>query len=244
MLTYTNVQVPRSTLTYAANPAILIGGGIDYQFLWAATARTNEQAPGIPVGSSDDSSRTSTTCYIKGLRERIDIAANSARPWLWRRIVFTMKGTNNTFITESGANFFVLTSNGYARLVNDMTNTQRLQAQAIVFDGTRGADWNDIYNAKTDGTLITVKSDTTMIIKPKTTAGDILNKSFYYPFEKNLVYGDDEFGGAIGQTAWSTQGKPGMGDVLVYDMITAGTGSTSSDSLSLNFSATLYWHEK
>lgn len=244
MMTYTNVQIPRSNLSYAVAPAVLVGGGIDYQFLWAATARTNEVSAGNPGYITDAATRTASTCYMKGLRERIDIAANSALPWMWRRIVFTMKGTNNTFLTEAGANFFVLTSSGYMRLVNDMTNAQRLLAQSIIFAGTRNLDWNDIYNAKTDSRLITIKSDKTTIIKPKTTAGDILNRRHYYPFEQNLVYDDDERGGVEGHSAWSTQGKPGMGDVLVYDMITPGNGSSDTDTLSLNFAATLYWHEK
>jgi len=244
MLTYTNVNNPRTTLTYSQQAAVLVGGSIDYQFLWAATARTNESIPGSGGFHSDNSTRESQICYMKGLRERIDIAASSARPWVWRRIVFTMKGTNNTFQAVANAGFFVLTSNGYGRLVNDMTNTQRLAVQSILFEGTRDVDWNDIYIAKTDSSLVNIKSDRTVLIKPKTTSGDIMNMSFYYPFEKNLVYADDEIGGDSNHSAWSTLGKPGMGDVLVYDMIVPGVGSTNTDTLSMNFSATLYWHEK
>lgn len=244
MLTYSNVKVPRSDLGYNVGPAVLSGGSIDYQFLWGATARTNEQGPGVPTGNTTNSSRTSKICYMKGLRERVDMALNSARPWMWRRIVFTMKGSDTINIPATGANFFVLTSSGYLRLVNDMTNSQRLTTQALVFEGQRNVDWTDIYNAKTDNTQVTILSDKLITLKPKTTAGDIVNRRFYYPFEKNLVYGDDEFGGGEGHNPWSVLSKSGMGDVFVYDMITPGTGSTVGDTLSMNFSSTLYWHEK
>lgn len=246
MLTFTNVNIPRSTITYRAGAAAMQGGAGPYHFLFAASARNKEAKLGSGVTIDDESSRTSSLIFAKGYRERVSLQTNTALPWTWRRIVFTMKGTDPYFnpAGSSAPGQFVQTSNGYARLVNELGATQQIALENLIFDGGRAIDWTSNLNAKTDQSLVTVLSDKTILIKPDTTAGTVKNMTFYYPLEKNLQYLEDEEGGETSKAAWSALGKQGMGDVLIYDMFYPRDNSAFADQLLVDFQATFYWHEK
>lgn len=246
MLTFTNINIPRSTVTYRAGGVAMQGGSTPYYFLFSPTARNKESSSGSGVTIDDESSRTSSLIFAKGYRERVSLQSNTALPWTWRRIVFTMKGTDSLFnpAGSSAPGQFVQTSNGYARLANEMGSTQLQTLEGILFDGFKGNDWFTNLNAKTDNSLVTVLSDRTILVKPETTAGTVKNMTFYYPFEKNLQYFEDEDGGDTSSSAWSTTGKPGMGDVLIFDAFVPRDNSAFADHLLVDFQATFYWHEK
>lgn len=243
MLAFSNVTIPRSPAPVLSNTAALLQGGLtNYNFLFSPTAREKAVNNTTPGGILDESTRTKSTTYAKGYRERISIATNTALPWTWRRIIFTMKGTFNYL--GSGTPLFLLTSNGHARVISETTTTQQTVLESFLFDGQKGLDWRTTLEAKVDTTLVSVISDTTMIITPQTTAGALKNMQRYYPIEKNVVYAEDEFGGQALTSPWSTQSKQGMGDMLIYDIFTPRSGSTISDQLNLDIQATYYWHEK
>lgn len=243
MLTFSNITIPRSPAPPVSNTAALLqGGGGYYNILWCASARERVPNNTGGIGTVDDeSTRTATTVYAKGLRERLSIQTNSAVPWTWRRIVFTCKGTAALFATTP---LFLLTSNGYARLVQELGSGATAQVQGMVFDGTVGLDWRDPLDAKIDQTLFTILSDQTTIITPQTTAGAIRNYSRYYPLEKNLTYYEDEQGGENSSAAFSTLGKPGMGDLMVYDIFAPKGGAAFTDQMTVDIQSTFYWHEK
>jgi len=243
MLTFSNVTVPRNPPpVLSSSAAILQGGFSNYNFLFAPSARekaVNSTTSGTVL---DESTRTTTNTYVKGYRERISMQTNSALPWTWRRIVFTLKGTAN--FLGSGNPLFLLTSNGHARVITELSAPQQTTIESIMFDGQKGLDWRSTLEAKVDTSLITVMSDTTKIITPQTSAGSVKNYTLYYPINKSLQYAEDEFGGQTLTSPWSTQGKPGMGDLLVYDIFTPRAASATTDQLTLDIQATYYWHEK
>lgn len=242
MLTFSNITVPRSPPPpIGPNAAILQGGGNYYNIIWSPTVREKQVNSTTGPTVEDESTRSSSTTYAKGLRERISIQTNSAVPWTWRRIVFTMKGTANYL---AGVPLSTLTSNGYARTLAELTATQTGVVQGLVFDGTVTLDWRDPMDAKVDTSLITLLSDRTMIITPQTSSGSVKNVTRYYPFEKTLIYGDDEFGGQTTDTAFAALGKQGMGDVLVYDIFAPRGGAAFSDQMTVDIQSTYYWHEK
>lgn len=61
---------------------------------------------------------------------------------------------------------------------------------------------------------------------------------------KNLHYQSDEDGNNQSSSPYSVETKLGLGDYYILDIISAGTGATSSDRMSFDPEATLYWHEK
>lgn len=242
MLTWSNITVPRNPAPpISGTAAVLQGGGVYYNIIWSPTVREKQLNTTTGPTVEDESTRTSSTTYAKGLRERLSIQTNSAVPWTWRRIVFTMKGTANYL---AGVTLSTLTSNGYARTLVELTTTGTGVVQGLVFDGTVGLDWRDPMDAKVDTSLITLLSDRTMIITPQTSSGAVKNFTRYYPFEKNLIYGDDEFGGQTTDTAFAALGKQGMGDVLIYDIFAPRGGAAFSDQMTVDIQSTYYWHEK
>nr|QJB18719.1 MAG: capsid protein [Genomoviridae sp.] len=242
MLTWSNVAVPRTpppNVTGVA--ATLQGGGAYYNLLWCPTAREKLINTNTPVSVDDESTRATTVTFVKGLRERLSIQTNSSVPWTWRRIVFTMKGAGAFFGSQP---LNLLTSNGYARLIIEVTGTSLTTLQDLVFDGRTGLDWRDPLDAKVDNSVISVKSDRTMVITPQTSSGAIKNFTRYYPIEKNLVYFEDEFGGNTTDGQYSVLGKQGMGDMLIYDIFAPRGGASFSDQMTLDIQSTYYWHEK
>lgn len=229
----------------AGNATVSGGGGT--AFLWCATARDNTSNISGPGGTVfNDTCRTASTCYMRGLKENIEIQTNSGIPWQWRRICFTVKGLN--FITGFGG--AIENSNGFGRYLYNIYSGTSVDTPIssaltnLIFKGTLGQDWNDFTNAALDTSRITVKSDTTTIISSGNTSGKLKLYKRWYPMNANLVYDDDETGGAKVSRLYSTESKAGMGDYWIVDFFQPGIGSTSTDKMSFNPASTLYWHEK
>lgn len=233
--------------TYFTSPAIITGGiSVQNPIVWCATARDNTFNTANTSGTVfDQSTRTSTTCYMVGLSEKVEIQISDGVPWQWRRIVFTYKGFQNAAPDITGFSLIADTSAGYARQVNALpNNTYRDTVEGLVFRGAKFTDWFDAMTAFTDPTRITVLYDKTRTIASGNEDGCIRKYSFYQSFGKNLVYGDDEAGGTENVQYYSTQSRAGMGDVIVMDYFLPRMGTTSANQLSFNPTATLYWHEK
>lgn len=243
MLTFSNVNIPRTPPgPIIGTAALLQGGGPYYHMTWSPTAREKTAVIGVDPSIIDESTRTSSTTYVKGLRERISVQSNSATSWTWRRIVFEFKGTASYFGPIFPTN--VQTSNGYARGLVEVTGTNLSALLALVFDGQVGTDWRDPLNAKVDPSIITLHSDKTVVFQPEISTGITKNFTRYYSFEKNLHYQEDEIGGETGNGLFAAQGKAGMGDVIIYDIIAPKGGSTFTDQMTVDIQSTYYWHEK
>lgn len=246
MLVSTNVtaSAPFGSTTFTNSTAVLVGGNT-YIFPWVATARDNTigTTPGNVFNAAD---RTATTCFMRGLKERIQIQTSSGMPWQWRRICFTMKGDDITLLNESGYKLQLETSNGWARVVSNTGVASNLYnaIAPLLFKGASGVDWNNLFNAKIDNTRVSIKYDKTTPIRSGNASGMMKEYIRWHPMNKNLVYDDDENGEKEDEAIYSVDGRQGMGDYYVIDIIAAGTGATSTDQLSFNPSATLYWHER
>lgn len=228
-------------------------GGTVTIFPWICTARDNSTAVngGETATIFDASSRTATTCYMRGLKESIEIQTSSGVPWQWRRVCFTTKDPGATLATGGGGiSGFFENSNGFQRLVYNVTSGTTADALAlttlrnILFKGSLGIDWIDYFTAPLDTARVTVKFDKTRTISSGNTSGCIRKYPVWHAMNHNLVYDDDELGSVEGANYFSVASKAGMGDFYVVDFFQPGKGSTSTDQLSFEPQATLYWHEK
>lgn len=245
-MSYTNTTPanPRGGTDYYNNGAVLIGS-TSYVFPWIATARKAYNNSNLLPSKIQQAFRTASTCYMRGLKECVQITTNSGKSWQWRRVCFTLKGKRLTQFEAAGRWLSLETSNGQMRVVNDTNSVNiGLELTNLVFDGRVGSDWSNIFNAKTDQDKISVKYDRTRTISSGNSDGMIRNYKMWHPMNKNLNYDDDERGEEMDGSQYSTEGRQGMGDYYVVDFFTCVTGGTSSDQLIFNPEATLYWHEK
>lgn len=202
---------------------------------------------------STESTRSATTCYIRGLSEHLRIQTNTGLPWYWRRIVFTAKDAQFLFLTGQSGEIqqpraFIDSSAGMGRSWFNITlnnNNARVAAfESTLFRGVAGTDWNDALTATVDTRRVTLKYDKTVMIKSGNASGALTSRKLWHPYNSNLVYDDDENGGAENSSYSSVTSKAGGGDMIVVDYIVPGVGGTASDLLALKSSSTLYWHEK
>ena len=253
MLNYTNTtsSAQQGSQVYAVQPAVIVGGQNQnmttaFPIVWCATGRDLTEDSGNVRGTvGDQATRTASTCYMRGLSEKIEIQVTDGLPWQWRRICFTYKGFVNAAPNTTGFNLVNETTNGYVRLLNMLPSATYINTvEGILFRGSKNVDWTDPMTAPLDPTRITIKYDSTRTIASGNEQGCIRKFNLWHGMNKNLVYSDDENAGSINQQFYSTQSKAGMGDYIVVDYFQARKGSTSAQQLSFGTTATLYWHEK
>lgn len=252
MMSYTNVNRdnPSGGTTYAANPAILVGGSVDpYVFVWCATGRDNTtNSVGRPGTKFDKATRTSSSCYMVGLKEAVQIQVLNGLPWQWRRICFTYKGRGNlnSYLPNPSAFFQPVseTSNGYLRTINGLTSSESPTFFELLFQGSRNTDWSDPLSAKVDTERVSLKYDKTITISSGNEEGVIRKYPRWHGMNHNLQYDDDESGGAMTSSYYSVESKVGMGDYWVIDIIIPRVGSDDEDLCTFGTESTLYWHEK
>ncbi|UOK20988.1 capsid protein [Chifec genomovirus UA13_96] len=241
--------------TYSTNAAVINGGVNDLDactYLWCATNRDNTQGNGGGVGNKFNvSTRTSSSPYMVGLSEKIEIQCNTGMPWQWRRICFTMKGPSLLpTSTASGQTFSDAAelSTGWARMMNQSTGSPtslpKSGLTSILFKGTVNSDWLDPMTAPTDNSRVSIKYDKVVTLASGNEDGFIRTYKRWHPMRKTLYYNDSESGGAEVAAGRSVLGKQGMGDYYVVDLFRARQGSASTDQLTVRPEATLYWHEK
>lgn len=248
MLNVTNVTATnRSAATYSTGPAVLAGGSAtEYCFAFVATARDATQSLGGPLGNKyTASTRSATTCFMVGLKETIEIQNADGVPWQWRRICFTLKSTEQLLPPNTTTAQFVFEdSAGYKRPITEVPASLRAQLYGVLFAGTQGSDWIDPLTAKTDTAMVSVKFDRTKTISSGNDEGFIRKYPRWHPMRHNLVYADEEAGGAESGNRYSTRSKAGMGDYIVIDIVRPRAGSASANQLLWNVQSTLYWHER
>lgn len=252
MLTFSNTNATDGS-SRAVGPIALYANGVSgARVLWCATAQDLTYGTDLAkVGQ--DSTRTSQTCFMRGLSEHIRIQTNTSISWLHRRICFTFKGPS--LITPAPGDTpvqpiqaYLDTSNGMQRLafnanINSQTNTIN-NIEGVIYKGANGVDWNDPLVAALDTRRITVKFDKTWTIRSGNERGIMTERKLWHPMNHNIVYDDDETGGSEQTSYVSVDSRAGMGDYYIYDVIAAGSAATASDLISMNFNSSLYWHER
>lgn len=173
MLNYTNItsSAQQGSGTYAVAPAIIVGGQNQntttaFPIVWCATGRDlTQDASNTPGYTWAGSTRTASTCYMRGLSEKIEIQVTDGLPWQWRRICFTYKGFNNAAPNATGFSLVQETTNGYVRNLNMLPSATYINTvEGLIFRGSKAVDWTDPMTAPLDTTRITVKYDKTMTI--------------------------------------------------------------------------------
>jgi len=245
MLGTTNITnaTPSGSSTFSTSPAVLNADNV-YIMPWIATAR-----PGLINGnlapSFASATRTSSTCFMRGLKETITVQTNSGAPWMWRRVCFTYRGGN--LVSLNGNNFTWWRATDTQGVVRNLTNIYAYPAalnelKNRMYEGTEQFDWVDLFNAKLDRTQIDVKYDKTITFGSGNSQGILRNLKRWHPMNKNLVYADEEDANILTTSPYTVDSNQGMGDYYVVDLI-RGVG-TGSDLLSFSSNAQLYWHEK
>lgn len=230
--------------TYTTGQAVLVGGNT-YIMPWIATARPVTDYTGGFGRPIEEAVRTRSECYMRGLREQIQIQTNSGMPWTWRRVCFTLKGSDLRSNVVANVQWTNTGVNGMNRLVNNAATTSVGQAIVnLIFDGNTGTDWSTVFACKTDNQRITVKYDKTRTLNAGNTQGTVRNYNLWHPMNSNLHFDDDESGDGMSSNQFSVTSKRGMGDYYIVDIISSGTAGGTGDALSFQPQSTLYWHEK
>lgn len=245
MQPWSNATASGNNEAYFNVPAIITGGSSTVSsFLWCATARHNDLASGLPGNVFDSATRTATTCFMRGLAEKIEIQVVDGLPWQWRRICVTAKGLQLAITESPTFNLRSLTSAGYQRTLNQMRDSNQGAIENVLFKGVFGQDWFDQMLAPVDTNRVTLKYDKTVTISSGNEEGCIRKFSRWHAMNHNLAYDDDETGGGETGDDFSSQGKAGMGDYYVFDYFRPRMGASTTNQLSFSVNATLYWHEK
>jgi len=235
---------PPDNANYVPSGATIDGNpGTWTTMVFCPTARSSEDQQGALGSKANTTVRTSTTCFMRGYKETTRVATISGRGWQWRRICFTMKGDalNDGNQDPDTSLVFRENSQGYTRLMYQQTNGV---AEGLIFRGEQNVDWSDPLIAQTDSHRVTILSDKLYNIRSGNSDGVTRTYKNWYPMNKNLVYEDDEVGNQMNPSAFSTEGKPGMGDYYIVDILRANRGSTSTDTLTFEPAGIIYWHEK
>lgn len=256
MLQYANTSTSGGgSVTIGPGP-YLVTGALGGWSIFSPTAMNLSEQSGANNSVVNVAERNSTTCFMRGFSENLRIQTSTGVPWFWRRITFCSKSgvfgvfaSNDTPTqTNTGETSYIDTTNGMERLwfnLNTNASSNTITGmQAIIFKGQYAKDWVDPLTAPLDTARIDVKSDTTKCIRSGNASGTVMEKKFWYPMNKNLVYDDDESGEGEVSNYTSVVDKKGMGDYFVLDIFTVGTGGGSADQLQVTGTASMYWHEK
>lgn len=245
MKTWTNMDANNTVAANFRNgPAYLQGQNI-YIIPWAATARpalNADLSAGLPI---EEAVRTSTTCYMRGVKETISILSDTGAACKWRRICVRLRGdflySKETPTTPLS---LITTAFGMVRTVTNWGNqaSQVNDMFRVLFRGVRNVDWVDPMIAPTDNRRWDIVYDKTTNIQSPNEAGVYRTYNRWHPMNKNLVFDDDQDASNEEVRRWSVEGKQGMGDYYIIDFFSIN--GTADDQMSLQYNSTLYWHEK
>jgi len=227
--------------TGATGP-LLVGTG--FASLFIASARNQSLSDWRSV-------RNTSTCYIRGYKEKLNITIGGGGTWSWRRIVFYYKGPllrNAYSDTGAGEQYDTLGSGAGGipqRAIGPISNAVQSIIEGILFAGSGSQDWNDSFRASVDTSRVTLHSDKIKSFNPSNESGRVHNANYWYPVNKNIVYDDDESGQSRVSSPYSVSSKAGCGDLYVYDLVRLETPATTGEA-SFKFwpEASFYWHEK
>ncbi|QCW23609.1 MAG: capsid protein [Genomoviridae sp.] len=247
MTSWSDIENSVPTDTFANTGATISGGTTDNSFfVFQPTARTGINIDGdegkfqpLSVG------RKRTTVYMKGFKEHVAIATDTAASWSWRRIVVEVVGnpwlvppsssTSPTFRTNS--------AEGYKRLVTQ-NGAFNDQIYDTIFRGTNQADWVDAQIANLDRKRVKIHMDRKININAGSVGGVTRRYNFWTPINKNFTYDDEEDGEDINTSPFAANIPRNPGNFYILDLIVPGFGAGSEDTLQFTPNCTLYWHEK
>jgi len=257
MLTYSNTAADGTIGTSTLKQPVNVRGNSTFFSIWTPTSMNMQRDGGLNT-INDVAARTSRTCYMRGLSEKLRIQTSSSVPWFHRRICFTSTDhswvnapyrTNADGSTNNLSSFIDVPGEGMQRQFfnysdNSTYDTLFSYYQDILFKGQKTTDWNDFMTAKIDTNRVNLKYDRLRTINSGNSSGVARQMSFWHPMNKNLYYSEDEVGETSSAAFASAEGNRGMGNYVVIDIIQAGAAATATDLYRISAEATLYWHEK
>lgn len=250
MITVSNTD-PSGNATGLAAKSLNINGTQTGYVVWTPTAMNLARDGGLNT-INDESARTATTCYMRGLKENLRVQTSSGCPWFHRRLIFRTTDKQMAIsATYSDGATDASTTNGMVRLMRNFTISSNSALQQYITDlndelfrGKEGIDWADTLTAQTSSNQITVVSDVSRIYQSGNQFGMARVKKSWIPMNKNLVYDDDEQGETKASSYVSAEGIHGMGNLMILDIIKPGAGAAVGDQIRLDATASLYWHER
>lgn len=217
----------------------------NYTAIFCPTARPLST---VANGTKDqESDRTQSETYARGVKERVNLAISGGNCWRWRRIGFSVKGFFDLFVSLQTAAYARSLTLGQVRPTNvDFSASADYTAfLGYLFDGTQNVDWFDIYNAKVDTDRVKLHYDKTYTFNPGNASGMTKVIKHWHPLNSSLHYGDDENGISESTIANASLGRHGMGDYFIVDFIQRATGAVGDGSAFIyDAETTYYWHER
>lgn len=223
-----------------------IQSGTGFASLFMPTARK------LGHDAAGESTRERQLNFSVGYKERVEVNILGGGVWKWRRLVFAFKGSRlydgdvtwnlpwyDKSVDPEGCDM--------VRLIAQPTTDQHQAIRQVLWDGTQGLDWSSEFTAKPDTSRITPLFDRTFTFNPRNESGYSRTFRFWHRTRKNIVYDEDEEGGAPAAPGSyvSVEGKPGMGDLYVYDIAyLAVPASAGTASMQWSPEGTYYWHER
>lgn len=199
--------------------------------------------------------RNSSDIFAVGYKEKVQIDVNGGATFMWRRVVFMLKGgdlrqaMNSSDAGNIPNQIFDQTTEGGCRRVigplEGVTNAQE-ELQSFVFRGQDGIDWANQFTAPLDTRRLTVKSDVTRTIRPGNDTGASRIYNLWYPIRRTISYLDDLESDVVGDRPFSTVGLRGVGDMYIMDIMAITNGGNEAPLTEYKFSpeGSFYWHEK
>lgn len=258
MLSWSNTNAQGQAQTMAQSPLTLIGSasGNNIGLIhFRPTGMDLFDSGGEAATVANQTMRTASTCFMRGLAENIRIETSTGNPWFHRRICITSRdvrfyslqvGDPSGVDTLAVASGVLLTSNGWQRLAansNGIPNTQSVWL-SLMFKGQQGRDWDDYITAPVDTNRVDLKYDKTSVYKSGNERGVLIEKKMWHGMNKNLYYQDDEDGDDMASGTTSVTDKRGMGNYHIFDFFSQGSSGSTSDLLKIRYTSTMYWHEK
>lgn len=247
MTSWSDIVDSVPTDIFANSGATISGGTTDNSFfVFQPTARSGinkegDESKQFPINVG----RHRTTVYMKGFKEHVAIATNTAASWSWRRIVVEVVG-NPWLVPDSSTTsptFRANAAEGYKRLVTQ-NGAFNNQLYGTIFRGTNQADWVDAQIANLDRKRVRVHSDRKININAGSVGGVTRRYNFWTGINRNFTYDDEEDGEDTNTSSFAANIPRNPGNFYILDLIVPGFGATSEDTLQFTPNCTLYWHEK
>jgi len=212
----------------------------------ARTTRTPVTNPAV---------RNSSDIFAVGYKEKVQIDIMGGGTFMWRRIVFMLKGSDlRSAMDSSGAGnipaqlYNQTTEGGCRRVIGPLegVTNARDELQSYVFRGQEDIDWANQFTAPLDTRRITVKSDKLRVIRPGNDTGASRRYSLWYPIRRTISYEDDMESDVVGDRPFSTAGLRGVGDMYIMDIMAITNLVNDAPVTSYNFNpeGSFYWHER
>ncbi|QCW23622.1 MAG: capsid protein [Genomoviridae sp.] len=239
------VDAAGNPLTEPGAPYNMTGEKL-WAFCFAPSARSSEWTE-----ASGEYQRHMTRTWSRGYKEFSTFETGGAANWQWRRIVFTTKfklyqafplGTVEKYYDGS------VPINGQTRAIFDFTQSSAANIQTfyILFEGSRGVDYSDVFSAKTNKKFVRVISDKVRQLKGGNDAAHFHNYRDWFSNNSTLVYNEKESGDRkpdSNAAKFSTGGREGEGDMYVVDLFACANGGTANQARWVP-SGKYYWHER